>query len=232
MLAVLTMRLTCTGVLRRPHVIRYVAGRALYDDTYAREFPRHDQLLQGRTDVPETALHRVIARRALVQLAQHDLRALLAFVDRRHRRADSVMRCITHLGDPFAVVPLGLLMLLAPSAPVRDAGTGIAISLASSHLAVQLLKRAIMRPRPDLPVGIVSLIDAPDRFSFPSGHAAASLCVALGLASVLPAFFAGLALGIGLLVGISRCYLGVHYPGDVLAGWILALAGASLAFIV
>jgi undecaprenyl-diphosphatase len=78
----------------------------------------------------------------------------------------------------------------------------------------------------------VSLIDAPDRFSFPSGHAAASLCVALGLASVLPAFFAGLALGIGLLVGISRCYLGVHYPGDVLAGWILALAGASLAFIV
>ena len=45
---------------------------------------------------------------------------------------------------------------------------------------------------------------------------------------------ATLALGIGLAVGFSRCYLGVHYPGDVLAGWLLAVlglwAGAALGF--
>lgn len=179
--------------------------------------------------MPPIALHRTIARRALIQLGQQDLRALHAFVSRRHSRADAFMRAITHLGDPLIVICLGVALLLAPSVLVHDTGVTLVIALVVSHFAVQLLKRSIMRPRPHLPVGIVSLIEAPDRFSFPSGHAAAALCVGLGIASLLPPVLGLIVLGMGLLVGISRCYLGVHYPGDVLVGWLLAVFGNALA---
>lgn len=69
------------------------------------------------------------------------------------------------------------------------------------------------------------MIAEPDRFSFPSGHAAAAMSVALGYAAVFPAiapWFAALA----VLVGYSRVALAVHYPGDVLAGQGLAVLTA------
>jgi undecaprenyl-diphosphatase len=93
----------------------------------------------------------------------------------------------------------------------------------ASHLAVQLLKRTISRPRPAICRSASRLsIEPPDHFSFPSGHAAAALSVALGAAVALPLSLAPWVVGGGLLVGVTRCYLGVHYPGDVLAGWMLA----------
>jgi undecaprenyl-diphosphatase len=70
----------------------------------------------------------------------------------------------------------------------------------------------------------------PDRFSFPSGHAAASMSVAVGYGVTFPVLALPLLL-LALLVGFSRVRLGVHFPGDVLAGQALALltAGGVLA---
>jgi undecaprenyl-diphosphatase len=62
----------------------------------------------------------------------------------------------------------------------------------------------------------------PDRFSFPSGHAAAAMSVAMGYAMVFPNLAVPLVL-LAAAVGASRVYLGVHYPGDVLVGQLLAL---------
>jgi undecaprenyl-diphosphatase len=165
----------------------------------------------------------------IVRLHSHDERALHALVLRRRRPLDSAMRALTHAGDAWATIALTVVLLLAPDAGVRAAGALAAWALVLSHLGVQVLKRTVSRARPSMPVGCSALVHAPDRFSFPSGHAAASLSVALGLLPLVPPAAGGAVLALALTVGVSRCYLGVHYPGDVVAGWALALAGAAAA---
>ncbi len=96
-------------------------------------------------------------------------------------------------------------------------------SLAVSHLLVQAAKRTVGRGRPAGGCGIEPAIGEPDRFSFPSGHATASLAVAFSYALVFPVWGAPLIV-LALLVGFSRVRLGVHYPSDVLVGQMLALA--------
>lgn len=68
-----------------------------------------------------------------------------------------------------------------------------------------------------------AIITPQERFSFPSGHAAAGLSFGLPLFLTLAGPLAWAALGVGLLVGVSRCCLAVHYSGDVLVGWTWAL---------
>jgi undecaprenyl-diphosphatase len=165
----------------------------------------------------------------LVLLSRHDERALHALVLRRRTLLDRVMRAVTHLGDSAVVIALTLALALGALPRLRSAGVEAAFIVTLSHLWVQLLKRTISRPRPSLPVGHVSMIDAPDRFSFPSGHAAASLSVALPLAAALPLPLSAALLSLALLVGLSRCYLGVHYPGDVMTGWLLAFGASWIA---
>jgi undecaprenyl-diphosphatase len=167
----------------------------------------------------------------IVRIHRGDERALFYVISCRLDRLDRAMERLTHLGDAIVTISATAAMLAAPSAMWQGAGRRTAFALVGSHLCVQLLKRTISRARPNLPVGITSLVEAPDRFSFPSGHAAAALSVALGASLAVPAA-APFLLAAGLLVGVSRCYLGVHYPGDVLAGWVLALAGFALAGVV
>lgn len=164
----------------------------------------------------------------IVRLGRHDERALHALVLCRRPRLDRMMRALTHLGDTPVAVGGATLLALGTAPELESAGREAAFALAASHALVQLLKRTITRPRPRLPVGVGSLIAAPDRFSFPSGHAAATLSLTLPVATALPTAPAVPVLCIALLVGLSRCYLGVHYPGDVLAGWTLAVS-ATLA---
>ena len=104
------------------------------------------------------------------------------------------------------------------------------ILLLTSHLLVQVVKRTVSRPRPALR-GPLS-IKVPDRFSFPSGHAAAAAAVALGYAST-HAHLAIPMLAAAALVGVSRVVLGMHFPVDVVAGQLLAmLTAAALAPIL
>ncbi len=164
-----------------------------------------------------------------IRVRERDLRALHYVVARRRPALDQLMGTVTHLGGAPVVIGLvTLLLVIGWPAKSGEAWTA-AFALAVSHALVQVLKRSIARPRPKLPRGIECLVAAPDRFSFPSGHAAAALSVALGLAPALDPVVGAVVVAIALLVGVSRCYLGVHYPGDVLVGWLLAVVGIALA---
>jgi undecaprenyl-diphosphatase len=168
----------------------------------------------------------------IARLHHHDERFLHALVRRRRRRLDRFMRAVTHLGDAAVTITAALLFALGVVPGLTLAGRRAAFALVASHLVVQLLKRTVTRRRPLMPSGIEALIQPPDRFSFPSGHAASTLSVALGIASGLSPAFLPLLLVLAITVGASRCYLGVHYPGDVAAGWALALAGLAAAALV
>jgi len=161
----------------------------------------------------------------LVQnLDRWDRRLLEALIERRHPLLDLWMRQVTRLGDPLVMILLGIGLLAGilplPGATARSAAFGILVA----HLAGQLIKRRVARPRPVLPVGLHSLILPPDRFSFPSGHATAALAGALPIALGCPVVVGVPLLALAVLIGTSRAYLGVHYPGDIIAGWGIAVA--------
>ncbi len=168
----------------------------------------------------------------ILRLSHHDERALMALVLRRRGWADHLMRIITHLGGAVFSIALAVFLLTVSEGPLQRAGAVGAFALALSHGLVQLVKRSVNRARPRFPMGLESLVRAPDRFSFPSGHSAASLSVALPLALALGAPVGWAILGLAVLVGLSRSYLGVHYPGDIVAGWLLALASVWTAVLI
>ena len=165
----------------------------------------------------------------IARLRRHDERFLHALVRRRRPRLDGLMRAVTHLGDAAVTVTAAFLLSLGVVPGLASAGRHAAFALVSSHLVVQLLKRTVTRARPAMPRGFEALVQPPDRFSFPSGHAASTLSVALGVAAGLPPAATPPLVLAAAAVGVSRCYLGVHYPGDVVAGWTLALAGLLAA---
>lgn len=113
----------------------------------------------------------------------------------------------------------------------------VALSIGLGTLVGQLLKIAYDRPRPDVVNHLVAIHTA----SFPSGHATMSTLVYLTLAALIArlvedwrvrAYVIVVAVLLSLAVGLSRLYLGVHWPSDVAAGWALGIAWASLSWLV
>jgi len=114
----------------------------------------------------------------------------------------------------------------------------IVLSAAVSAWGLEwMLKAAFARARPAV-VPHLREVFSP---SFPSGHALESAAVYLTLGAMLmrlaerrltKIYCVAMAMFLTLLVGASRVYLGVHYPTDVLAGWIVGLFWASICWLV
>ncbi len=151
---------------------------------------------------------------------------------------DVVMHDLTTLGNASVLVlfVLGAAGFLYVRRQKRALALLFGATL-SGRLLNELLKVLFDRPRPD-PALWLTQVRSP---SFPSGHAMDSAIVYLTLAAILARLVQpsarklgvlGLALLLSLLVGVSRVYLGVHYPTDVLAGWTAGLAWAVLCWLV
>lgn len=138
---------------------------------------------------------------------------------------DQSMLLVTTLGSPTAVVIAASVVAAAYLRARRwRAFTLILASIVGAGLLESVLKMVFARQRPEL----WGLLVHEPTYSFPSGHAAMSM--ALVAALVLIAWQTKWRWYVicggtvfTLLVGFSRMYLGVHYPTDVLAGWVVAI---------
>lgn len=145
---------------------------------------------------------------------------------------------ITSLGG---VTVLAILTLLATVYLLLDRKTTIAVflflSVFSGWLASTGLKIVVARARPDV---VPHLVDVND-LSFPSGHAMVSAVTYLTLGALLARtqrfratriFVMGAGIFLAVIIGLSRIYLGVHYPTDVLAGWGAGSLWALLCWLI
>lgn len=142
-----------------------------------------------------------------------------------------LMICATTLGHPIVALAMAAGLLLPGWRLPGDAATFGGWVVIGTIAVSSVLKLALRRRRPVTYVMKKWFAT----FSFPSGHAAGTTAV-YGVLAAMGLFFAGgatatltvlIALVIIVFVGLSRVYLGAHYPSDVLAGWLLGLAGVG-----
>lgn len=148
------------------------------------------------------------------------------------------MTDITALGGYTALtlLTLGAALYYALLRNYATAAT-VVLAIGSSGLVTHLLKQGIGRMRPDLVDHLTHSANA----SFPSGHALQATVAFLIIGALagqaqqnkrIKALILASAALLIFLVGISRVYLGVHWPTDVLAGWCLGTAWAGLWWLV
>lgn len=151
---------------------------------------------------------------------------------------EEMARDVTGLGSTAvvgfaALAAIGLFLMQRK----RHLAAYVALAVAGGALLSTLLKAGFDRPRPDLVVHGQAVFTS----SFPSGHSMLSAVTFLTLGAVLAAaqsgratriYTLGLAAFVTVAVGVSRVYLGVHWPTDVLGGWAAGAAWALLCWVL
>jgi undecaprenyl-diphosphatase len=145
---------------------------------------------------------------------------------------------LTAIGGPTV---LGLTVVIVAGFLVLQTRYRTAIVVAITSFSAELLstvmKQAFNRPRPSVVPHLREVFSS----SFPSGHAMESAIVYLTLGAILmraadsritKIYILATAVLLTTLVGISRVYLGVHYPTDVIGGWIIGFMWASICWLV
>jgi undecaprenyl-diphosphatase len=140
----------------------------------------------------------------------------------------SFMRAVTYLGSNAFLAGMGACVVLAfVLAGWRRAAVTLLMTMAGAAILNFTLKLLFGRERPEPFFGT----PLPESYSFPSGHALLSLCFYGMIAAVITARIEGtgrrasvwaVAVLLVALIGLSRVYLGVHYPSDVAAGYVAA----------
>lgn len=147
-----------------------------------------------------------------------------------------MMTNVTNLGNEWLIIFLSLASGLFFKIKIKSWRPLflLLITVVGAGLLDQIFKSIVARPRPDELI----IITQASGYAFPSGHAA--LTAFYGALAYLLArtqkswegrsFIWAAAIAVSFLVGLSRIYLGVHWPTDVLGGWILAFVWLTLLF--
>ena len=169
----------------------------------------------------------------MLQGIQHLDETLLSWIA-QHIRVDwldPLVVVYTSLGNGglgFLVLALIFLVYAKTRRCGATALTGMALGLLVTNLTIKPL---VTRPRPWVVMdGFVTLTTSSDLHSFPSGHTTAAFAFGVALFLTLPQKWARVAALIAAtLMGLSRLYVGVHFPTDVLAGAVIGTVCGILA---
>ena len=166
----------------------------------------------------------------LDSLLQMDGQLLVAIQGLHMSWLDPIVSVYTKLGDAGILwITLSLLMLVWK--PTRRAGTLALCAMILGLLVTNItIKPLVERARPWLDWPIVPLVTEKDPNSFPSGHTCAAFAAGMSWVRTLPWRWGRItAVVLAVCMGLSRLYVGVHYPTDVMVG---AVIGALCAWVV
>ena len=151
-------------------------------------------------------------------------------------RADALtpaVKFITHLGD-VGLFWIVLSILLVIFRRTRRIGVACVISMVIGLVITNvIIKNWAARIRPyDFFNDLTLLIQKQDDFSFPSGHATNSFACAWVIFRMAKKRYGVPTLILAILISLSRLYVGVHYPTDVLAGFVVGVISAGCGMLI
>ena len=154
----------------------------------------------------------------------------------------SVGTVLSFIGGEMGLMLILLILLFCWK---KETGKRMALIITAVNAWLPMLKAAVMRPRPymDYPDRVRGIADVGNKapmdnvaahgYSFPSIHSASAMALFIPLANeVKKKWFWIAAVAITFLVGFSRAINGMHYPTDILAGWVLGLMGAGICLLL
>jgi undecaprenyl-diphosphatase len=167
---------------------------------------------------------------ALRHVIEWDTAARVWLTTFHHPIADALMVGLSIIGRGSAVwFAITLALVLTDRSRLRAGGVVIAAVLLALSMTDLVIKPLVARARPFETAVATRVIDRrPLTYSFPSGHAAGSFAAAMTITRLWPAGRVAIWV-LAILVSLSRIYVGVHYPLDVIGGAILGLASAWIA---
>ena len=155
---------------------------------------------------------------------------------------DAIGKVLSFIGGEIGMMLALLIILFCWK---KEVGKRLALIITAVNTWLPMIKAVVMRPRPymDYPDRVKGVADVGNKaplddvaahgYSFPSIHSASTMALFIPLAAEVKKKWMWIAaVVITFLVGISRAVAGMHYPTDIMAGWVLGLAGAGICLLL
>ncbi len=155
---------------------------------------------------------------------------------------DAIGKVLSFIGGEIGMMLALLIILFCWK---KEVGKRLALIITAVNTWLPMIKAVVMRPRPymDYPDRVKGVADVGNKaplddvaahgYSFPSIHSASTMALFIPLAAEAKKKWMWIAaVVITFLVGISRAVAGMHYPTDIMAGWVLGLAGAGICLLL